>query len=107
MARQVIFLPEVGKYLEVISFILYDEGYFGLKKSCIEYIGKLVNYANQCVGIIADKPAPPYFIRYGWNMRYITYHENKKTSWYIFFQHENDKFLIRYITNNHVAAQYF
>ena len=32
---------------------------------------------------------------------------NANTSWYMFFQHKADACLIRYVTNNHVSAQYF
>jgi hypothetical protein len=57
--------------------------------------------------VLAGKNAPPYFNRYGSNLKYITYKANKTTSWYILYQQRDNIFLIRHITNNHVAAQYF
>ena len=44
---------------------------------------------------------------FGKNMKYITYQANKRTFWYIFYQERNYIYLIRHITNNHVAAQHF
>jgi hypothetical protein len=106
MAREVIFMPEVADYLEEIALKLYEAGYFGFKDKCKEYIDKLSDYGCQYIGILPDKQAPSHFDRYGKNMRYIVYHSNKRTSWYIFFQQDDEVYLIRYITNNHVAAQY-
>jgi hypothetical protein len=106
MARKVIFKPEVVDYLEEVSLKLYDAEYFSFKDKCKEYIDKLFNYSYKYVGILPDKPAPPHFDRYGENMQYIVYHSNKRTSWYIFFQQDAEIYLICYIINNHVAAQY-
>lgn len=56
------------------------------------------------------KTSPPYFDRYGKMMLYSTFRKNKTTLWYIFFnvyqKGEEKIFLIRYISNNHVIAQY-
>lgn len=106
MARQVIFLREAAEYLEEVSLVLYDLQYFGFKDTCKEYIDRISNYAYRYVGILPGKPAPAHFNRYGKNMRYITYHSNKQTSWYIFYQHHNNQYIVRHITNNHVAAHY-
>ena len=57
-----------------------------------------------------NKPAPPYFDRYGKKMLYATFRKNKATQWYVFFNvYQKDGemiFIIRYISNNHVTAQY-
>lgn len=43
-------------------------------------------------------------------MRYATFRKNKVTQWYVFFTKYQDEggvvYMIRYITNNHVSAQY-
>ena len=107
MAGQVIFLPEFINYLDELSFILYESGYFGFKDSAKKYTDKIFDFCQQYVGILTGKSAPAYFNRYGINMKYITYRPNKQTAWYIFYQQYEDKYLVRYITNNHVATQYF
>ena len=56
------------------------------------------------------KLAPRYFERYGKDLFYATFRVNKHTHWYVFFnvyQKENGTiFLVKYISNNHVIAQY-
>jgi hypothetical protein len=37
----------------------------------------------------------------------LLYKANNYTTWYIFFQQKADIYLIRYITNNQVAAHHF
>lgn len=50
--------------------------------------------------------ASDYFERYGKDLLYVSYPKNKRTTWYFFFTYHPDKdiYLIRYITNNHVAG---
>ena len=56
------------------------------------------------------KPAPKYFDRYGKDMEYAVFKKNKHTSWYVFFRvyrkNGEEIYQVRYITNNHVMAQY-
>lgn len=33
--------------------------------------------------------------------KYLKYASNKRTTWYIFFDQKDDKFLINHILNNH------
>ena len=108
MAEKVIvFLPEFIDYLDELSFILYESGYFGFEDSAKKYTDNIFDFCQQHVGVLTGKNAPDYFSRYGINMKYISYRSNKQTSWYIFYQQYEDKYLVRYITNNHVAAQFF
>ena len=107
MEREIIFAKNVEFYLDELMLLLLEEGYFGFPDSAKSYVDRLIAYAEQHIGKIAGKNAPDYFQRFGQNMNYITYRANKRTSWYIFYQKRNNIYLIRYITNNHVAAQYF
>ena len=51
-----------------------------------------------------------YFERYGTDLFYSAFKHNKQTVWYVFYSvHDIDgetTFLVRYLTNNHVAAQH-
>jgi hypothetical protein len=107
MARQIVFLPEFINYLDELSFILYESEYFGFKDSAKKYTDKIFNFCQLHVGVSVGKKAPAYFNHYGINMKYITYKPNKQTSWYIFYQQYKNKYIVRYITNNHVSARYF
>jgi len=107
MEREVIFSKKVKIYLDELMLLLFEEEYFGFPDSAKSYIDHLISFIEQYVGILPGKDAPDFFQYLGQDLKYITYHANKRTSWYIFYQERNDIYLIKYITNNHVSAQYF
>jgi len=106
MGRQIGFLPEVTDYLEELAKNLYEQNYFGSKDASKEYVGKIIDYVFNYIGILPDKKAPAQFNRYGKNMKYLSYRANKQTTWYVFFQKHDEYFLVRYITNNYSASKY-
>jgi len=107
MEREIIFSKKVEHYLDELMLLLFEEGYFGFPDSAKLYVDRLISFVEKHIGILPGKNAPDYFQRFGQNMKYITYQANKRTSWYIFYQERNNIYLIRHITNSHVAAQHF
>jgi len=107
MGKIVIYSEEINLFIKELLVILFEKKYFGFPDSAKAYKDKLISYIEKYVGIIPGKNAPKYFDRYGNNLKYISYKANKTTTWYIFYQQRENVFLIRYITNNHAAAQYF
>jgi len=107
---QVILLPEILEYLEELAEILYEKGYFSFGDTSMEYILDLHDDIVSNLPTKHHKPAPKYFDKYGKNMKYASFKKSKHTIWYVFFKtyKENDKtfYLVRYISNNHVIAQY-
>jgi hypothetical protein len=106
VGKQVIFFPEVEDCLDELLVALSGKEYFGSAASAKAYVDRLILYIERCIGGF-DRKAPPYFGRYGEDLRYIVYRVSRTTSWYIFYQEESDKFLVRHIANNHTVAQFF
>jgi hypothetical protein len=104
---EVRFHKDVLSYFDELVDILIDESYFSFLESAIQYTEDLIDYVNHNVNIKNSKIAPIYFSVYGDNLHYITYHRSRRTTWYIFFQYVGEYYLVRHITNNHVAGQYF
>ncbi|MDR1602302.1 MAG: hypothetical protein LBS42_07740 [Tannerella sp.] len=102
----VIFHPSVVEYLDTLGKQLFDNEYFGYRENAVQYIQRMVDYIASHIHLQAAIPAPEYFEKYGSHLKYITYHSTKRTTWYIFFQHPDHRFLIRHITNNHVEGQH-
>jgi hypothetical protein len=98
--------PETILYLKELTTLLYDKGYFSFPETAKEYVDKLTFYIENNIPSIPKKIAPRHFSKFGKDMHYITYRPNKRTSWYIFFNFKDDRYIIRYITNNHVSAQH-
>ncbi|MDR3220067.1 MAG: hypothetical protein LBU22_14035 [Dysgonamonadaceae bacterium] len=105
--RKIVLTDNVDIFFEELLRILFEKEYFGFLDAAKAYHDRLAFYINKYIGILQGKDAPPYFNRYGSNLKYITYRANKATLWYIFYQQWDNVYLIRHITNNHVAAQYF
>ena len=107
---KVIALPEVREYLMELINILYEKEYFGFEENAQKYVEELFFDIKTNLPLKLKKPAPPYFDRYGKKMLYATFQKNKATQWYVFFNvYQKDgeiTFIIRYISNNHVTAQY-
>lgn len=102
----VLFAPEVENYLYDLVEILYQEEYFGFYESADNYVALLVHDIVESIAKMPSKPAPLCFSRYGRNMSYAIFKKSKQTQWYVFFNQEDDVCYIRYISNNHVMAQY-
>jgi hypothetical protein len=107
----VVTTQAVKKYLNDLVAILYQKEYFGFEESALEYVDDLLDDIIVRLPHRPHKPAPPYFDRYGKKMYYASFVKNKQTTWYAFFTKYNSNgeviYLIRYITNSHVAAQHF
>ena len=107
---KVILLPETLEYFENLMIILYEKGYFGFKNSSQKYVIELVRDIKTNLPIKLRKPVPKYFDRYGKNMEYASFPKNKHTTWYVFFtvywENNEEIYLVRHIANNHTVAQY-
>lgn len=104
------FQSEVLEYFNDLTTLLYEEGYFGFRENALRYVDELLDDIRANLPFKPKKPAPPYFSRYGQNLLYASFRKNRSTQWYVFFnlyrQGGETVFLIRYIGNNHVLAQY-
>jgi hypothetical protein len=107
---KVLFLPEIENYLFELTDILYQKEYFGFKESAVKYVTSLEDDIRQNLFSKIKRPAPPFFSRYGKKLLYSVFTKNKTTQWYVFFNvyqdNEETIFVIRYISNNHMIAQF-
>ena len=106
----VIFIPKALNYLEKLVIILYEKEYFCFLETSKKYVDELIDEILTTLPTKHYKPAPNHFDKYGKGMKYASFRKNKSTTWYIFFKtyEENGKtfYLVRYISNNHVIAQF-
>ena len=106
----VIFSSDVQEYLDELVPILFENGYFSFEASAIKYVDDLIDNIKANLPTRTHVPAPPYFDKYGKGMFYASFRKNRNTTWYAFFTKYQQKdevfYLVRYIANNHVIAQY-
>ena len=106
----VLITPEVYNYLDELVTVLYEKGYFGFEEFAINYVDELLDDILANLPVKLHKPAPKYFDKYGKDLYYTSFKKNKHTTWYAFFTKYNKNgtiiYLVRYIANNYIAAQY-
>jgi len=107
---RILAIPEVSEYLDDLVDILFEKEYFSYVEDAVDYVDELRNDIKTKLHTKIYKLAPPYFDKYGKNMKYAGFKKNKRTTWYVFFTTylENGEkiYLIRYIANNHTVAQH-
>ena len=103
-------IPEVIEYLEGLTTILYEMGYFDYEEYAHRYVDDLIDDININLPLKLSKPAPEHFKKYGSNLRYASFKKNRQTTWYVFFEiykeNEDVIYLIKHVENNHTAARY-
>jgi hypothetical protein len=67
-------------FLDELTDILIDKGYFSFYENSAQYMEDLVSYIKKNIAIKQQNPAPPYFSKYGDDLLYITYKRNKQTT---------------------------
>ena len=107
---KVLFLPEVVDQFLELADILYEKGYLGFKDAALDYSEQLFRDIQTNLPIKVGKDAPAYFERYGTDLFYSAFPRNKHTVWYVFYSvhmvNGETVFLVRHLTNNHVAAHH-
>jgi hypothetical protein len=102
----VILLPSAKDSLKELLRVLLNNPYCLHEEKAHEYVDALYNHVVYYIPLLPGKKAPERFNKYGRNLHYITYRPNRQTTWYIFYIQKNDRYLVTYITNNHVNAHH-
>jgi hypothetical protein len=107
---KIIYLKKVRTHFSNLIPKLHDLGYFGFAEAAKKYVDEIFAEIEVQISIQRHRPAPKYFDKYGKEMKYIVVKKNKNTHWYAFFEitQTNGEIIykVRYISNNHVIAQY-
>jgi len=107
MEREIIYTEKTRDFVRNLTYVLFQKRYFSFSEDAKRYVDNILSYIEKYVGILPEKDAPIYFNSYGENLKYITYQPNRATTWYIFYQQQENIFLICYISNNHFEGKYF
>lgn len=95
----VILRKNVTDYLEELVVILYDNNYFGFESDAEEYVRKIYDFIEYNLAIFPFRKTPENLAQFG--SKYIFYKANHTTTWYIFFENIENRYLVTFITNSH------
>ncbi|TDW46421.1 hypothetical protein EV144_10688 [Flavobacterium sp. 270] len=95
---EVIYTPDVIRSLDDLVITLYKREYFGFIDSAEKYVSDIYDAIPERIKKITHKKAPN-IIRY-LGSSYVFYKPNARTTWFIFFEKREQKYLITGIINN-------
>lgn len=94
--EEVVIMPELTDKLNEIIRLLYVKEYFGFLDSAFEYGDKIYDFIYTIPSRKAKSTKDSKYGEY-----YCSYKPNQNTTWYLIFDKEDNRYLIRDITNNH------
>ncbi|MDR2205098.1 MAG: hypothetical protein LBE36_02915 [Flavobacteriaceae bacterium] len=95
---KIFYKPSVEQYINNLILLLYEQEYFGFLEDAIEYKNRIIDYIEQNISTFPAKPTPFLLRKLG--SQYIFYKANQRTTWFIFFEENDNIFLVTHITNN-------
>lgn len=93
------YTSHVISYLDDLVRVLYKNDYFGFIETAEEYVLNIYDFVSGNIKSSQHRITPKRIQYLGSN--YIFYKVNKRTTWFIFFERQNENFLITGILNNH------
>lgn len=101
----IILHKNVNEFLDELIFILFENDYFGFEESAQEYVQKIYDFIEFNLSTFPYKNTPAELHSLG--SKYASYKANQNTTWYIFFENFENKFIVTYIANNHLEIAKF
>lgn len=94
-----IYRQDVKFFLNELIDILFENEFFGFKNDAKNYVLEIITYINNHNFKTGVRESPVVLRRFG--QKFIKYKANPQTTWYIFFDHKDGKYLVNHILNNH------
>lgn len=98
----VLISDDAALYLDDLVEILYHNNYFGFIEGAEAYMSRIYDFIHQNIETFPNRKTPAELKSFG--DFYFFYKINPRTTWYIFFQKEENDFLITHVINNHCEA---
>lgn len=95
----VILQKNVTAFLEDLIILLYEKEYFGFESDAQEYVDNIYDFIEHNLPIFPCRNTPMNLLNLG--SKYIFYKANQNTTWYIFFENQDNRYLVTFITNNY------
>ena len=103
---EIVFQKEAIVFLDSLVEILYRNNYFSFIENSEDYVSKIYDFIEYDLINFPHQKTPAELKKFSSN--YIFFKINSRTTWYIFFEKNNQNYLITHIINNHCEeAKYF
>lgn len=103
--EKIIYDQDVLEYFDSLVYILFKNDYFSYYENAENYLAKVISFVKLNIRTFPHKNTPKNLLDFG--PYYIFYKANARTTWYIFFEKNDENFLITGILNNHCEEPRF
>lgn len=103
--EKIIYSTDTKIYLKELVDILLEKEYFGFSDSANEYVDRIYDDIETLIDVKRHRKTPRQLAKHG--AYYAAFKGSKRTMWYVFFNKKDDRYVIKYITNNHTAKASF
>ena len=108
---EIVVLPEVLNFIDKLPLILIQEGYLSTYENALRFAEDIISFMEQIPqsdSFQLEEIAKQHFSFLGDDLKYSLFRRKSspQTTWYIFFSQKGNRFIIKYITNNHFERQF-
>lgn len=102
---------EADSFLQDLPYVLLNEGYKSSLEAALDYVDDILEQVRQLPFMphyqLSPMPKRHYAI-YGEDLRYAFFKRKSapQTTWYIFFQVKENRYLVKHIANNWLEGQF-
>ena len=98
---EIIYSQNFIDYVDELTLVLYRLKYFSFIESSYHYTDKIYDFVDENIDKPISRQSPKAFQKFG--AFYMKYKANENTTWYIFFDRRDNRFLVNHILNNHTG----
>jgi len=99
MEEEIIYSKAVEDFLFDLTYILFKKEYFGFFESSAKYVQDIVDEINNKLPKLTHHETPNELKHHG--KYYVKIKGSKRTMWYVFFNKNKNRFIVKFIANNH------
>lgn len=103
--EKIIISEDVKDYLDDLVIVLIRKKYFSYLENAEDYVHNIINFIYKDFPNTRHRLTPKPLLKHG--AYFVRYNAGKRTAWYVFFNKKEDRYIIKYITNNHIAKAAF
>ncbi len=91
---------DIITYLDDLVDSLFARNYFHTEQAAQAYVSSIYDFIEFQLTSFPLKNTPPEIKQLG--LYYVVFRKSQRTSWYIFFEKKDNRYLVTFITNNHM-----
>lgn len=103
--RKIVVNNNALLFLDELVTLLIENGYFGFLESSLDYVNGIYDFILHDLASAVHYNTPKELKQYG--RFYSKVKISKRTTWYVFFDKIDNRYLVEYITNNHTPNAQF